>query len=207
MEVSLSPPRPAERSAHAKSNRRLRVFADCRAGQSVTHVYCGPRERRWPGFELWTKNEVGKLLNSDPPAFCTVVPAVSATMLINNDPDLWNRDKMSLERRVQLEQVYASGSAEDSDMLGRRNRRKATSKESSRTSLHSPPWRLEYLDLRASFITDASVRIDAAGAASHMHAAGLALDRPRENRKRVGSLSVSGLPCKGSATGRNTNNS
>jgi hypothetical protein len=150
---------------------------------SWSQTFMANQQAEFARVQAMDQNEVGKLLNSDPPAFCTVLPAVSATMLINDD-DLWNWGKIPLERRIQLEQAYASASRKIHTCMAD-SIQKSDEPGIGSALLALATLEARYLDLRASFIGDAAVRIEQlSGAVNQMQNLVVALSQTQGTQKQ-----------------------
>lgn len=150
---------------------------------SWSQTFMANQQAELARVQAMDQNEVGKLMNSDPPDFCTVLPAVSATMLINND-DLWNWGKIPLERRIQLELAYASTSRKIhtcmADSIQKSDEPGIVSALLALATLEA-----RYLDLRASFIGDAAVQIEQlSGAVNQMQNLVVALNQNQVTQKQ-----------------------
>jgi hypothetical protein len=128
----------------------------CYPSAARSQTFLAGQQTQMDKLRAMNQEEVGKLLSSDPPAFCTVAPAVSATML---DANLWNWANMPLEKRIQFEQVYAETLRKLQVCLYdsiQKNDDQTTQSSVFALALMEA----RYLDLRASLLGDSVARIE-----------------------------------------------
>jgi len=158
-----------------------RILAGClflllAASASWSQTFIAGQDAQIAKIKEMNQDELGKLLNSEPPQFCAAAPAVSASMLTNNN-DIWNWGKMTLEKRIEFEQIFATALHKLQVCLYdsiQKNDDQLTQSSVFALSLLEA----RYLDLRASLLGDTTAKIEQlSGAVDQMQSLFLAMNQ------------------------------